>query len=286
MKLGLLVEVEESLDWEHWRSTLSAAERLGFESVWLSDHLRSPWSDRHGLETWTALAVAAAETRRVVLGPLVSPVTFREPAIVARMAESLAALSGGRFVVGLGLGWNVDEHAEAKIAFPGVAERAERLAATAARIRCTRVPVLIGGSGRRATLPIVARYADQWNMTTASVADFRRASSHLDALCAAAGRSAAEILRSVAAGVLVGHDDADLRARAERMRRCIPPLAAAEDALTAARDMGWLVGTVEAVVARLREFAAAGAERAILGYYDLDDLATLELLAPVIRELT
>ena len=77
MRLGILVEVEEGLDWEQWRATYTTAERLGFDSVWLSDHLQSPWPDRpHGLETWTALTVAAAETQRIELGPLVSPITL------------------------------------------------------------------------------------------------------------------------------------------------------------------------------------------------------------------
>jgi alkanesulfonate monooxygenase SsuD/methylene tetrahydromethanopterin reductase-like flavin-dependent oxidoreductase (luciferase family) len=290
MRLGLLVEAEEGLDWDGWRNTFSAAERLGFESIWLSDHLRSPWSARHGLETWTALAVAAAETQRLILGPLVSPVTFREPALVARMAESLDTLSQGRFVVGLGLGWNADEHAEARIGFPPLTERAQRLAATVERIRCElgsrNVPILIGGSGMRATLPMVARYADQWNMTTASVPDFTRVSGQLDALCGTVGRAPRDILRSVAAGVLVGRDGADLRARAERMRSCVPPLAAAEDVLSAAREMGWLVGTTDEILARLRALAEIGVERAILGHYDVDDAATLELLALLVRELS
>ena len=280
MKLGILIETEEGLDWESWRSTCTTAERLGLESVWLSDHLQSSWNARHGLETWTALAVAAAETQRLVLGPLVSPVTFREPAIVARMAESLQSLSGGRFVVGLGLGWNADEHAAAGIAFPSVDERSRRLAAAAERIRCeTNVPLLIGGSGARGTLPLVARYANQWNMTTASVADFSRVSRQLDALCADVGRAARDILRSLACGVLVGHDARDLHARAERMRTCIAPLADVEDVLQAAREMGWLVGTTGEIRGRLQAFAAAGVERAILGHYDLRDFATLELLA-------
>ena len=68
MKVGLLVEVEEGLDWGHWRAIYTTAERLGFESVWLSDHLDSTWRAPRGLETWTALAVAAAETHRLVLG--------------------------------------------------------------------------------------------------------------------------------------------------------------------------------------------------------------------------
>jgi alkanesulfonate monooxygenase SsuD/methylene tetrahydromethanopterin reductase-like flavin-dependent oxidoreductase (luciferase family) len=280
VKLGILVEVEEALDWDSWRATYTAAERLGFESLWLSDHLDSPWSARHGLETWTALAVAAAETQRLVLGPLVSPVTFREPAITLRMAESLQVLSHGRFVVGLGLGWNADEHAAAGIAFPPAVERSRRLAETAKRIRCEgHVPVLIGGSGPRVTLPLVALHADQWNMTTASVADFTRVSHQLDALCGERGRPPHEIMRSIAAGVLVGSDNADLCARAERMRNWVPPLASSEDVLSAARAMGWLVGTAEEIRGRLHEFAAAGVERAILGHYNLSDATTLELVA-------
>lgn len=281
MKVGLLVEVEEGLDWDTWRATYGAAERLGFESVWLSDHLRSPWAARDGLETWTALAVAATQSSRLVLGPLVSPVTFREPAILARMAESLHALSGGRFVAGLGLGWNEDEHAAAGIPFPPVAARSRRLAEAAERIRCEApgVPMLIGGSGPRSTLPLVARYADAWNITTASVAAFRDATAKLDGLCADYGRDPGAIGRSIACGILVGKDAADLAARAERMRACVPPLADGSDVQEKAREMGWLVGTVLDVVARLREFAAAGADRVILGHYDVKDVSMLELLA-------
>jgi alkanesulfonate monooxygenase SsuD/methylene tetrahydromethanopterin reductase-like flavin-dependent oxidoreductase (luciferase family) len=281
MRVGLLVEVEEGLDWDSWRATYASAERLGFESVWLSDHLQSPWEARKGLETWTALAVAAAQTSRLVLGPLVSPVTFREGAILARMAESLNQLSAGRFVAGIGLGWNEEEHAAAGIAFPPATSRSRRLAETAERIRreAPGVPILIGGSGARLTLPLVARYADQWNMTTASPSAFADASRKLDGLCAEIDRDQQTVVRSIACGMLVGLDDADLQARAEKMRACIPPLADAPDVLASARERGWLVGTVLDVVPRLREFAAAGAQRVMLGHYNLGDLDVLELLA-------
>lgn len=275
MKLGILVEVEEGLDWDAWRTTCSAAERLGFESVWLSDHLDSPWGTRRGLETWTALAVAAAETRRITLGPLVSPVTFREPAITARMAASLDKLSHGRFVVGLGVGWNGDEHAAASIRFGSGAERAQRMIETIERVRCeSRVPVLVGGSGTR-TLQVAARYAEQWNMTTASPETFSSASQHLDRLCTSVGRAQGVILRSIACGVLIGKDANDLAARAERMRRHVPPLSSVE----AARDMGWLVGTTDEVVAQLQGLAAVGVQWAALGHYDVAHVSTLELLA-------
>jgi alkanesulfonate monooxygenase SsuD/methylene tetrahydromethanopterin reductase-like flavin-dependent oxidoreductase (luciferase family) len=287
MKLGILVEVEEGLDWDRWRATYTAVERLGFESVWLSDHIQSPWSDgQHGLETWTALSVAAAETRRVVLGPLVSPVTLREPAVVARMAESLDTLAPGRFVVGLGLGWNADEHAAAGIAFPAAAERARRLTETVTRIRCEiadrRVPLLIGGGGARLTLPLVARFADEWNVTTGSVADFRRMNEQIDALCREIGRNPREIRRSAATGVLIGRDPRDLVERANGMRHCVPPLAQVEDVVEEARGMGWLVGTPEMVIARLREFRDAGADRVMLGHYDLGSVGALEVLADAV----
>jgi alkanesulfonate monooxygenase SsuD/methylene tetrahydromethanopterin reductase-like flavin-dependent oxidoreductase (luciferase family) len=287
MKLGILVEVEEGLGWEQWRTTYTAAERLGFDSVWLSDHLQSPWPHRpHGLETWMALAVAAAETQRVELGPLVSPITFREPAIVARMAESLYGLARGRFVLGLGIGWNADEHAATGIAFPPAAERAQRLADAIRRIRCDLgdyyLPVLIGGGGARLSLPLVARFADEWNVTTGSVDAYQKMSGQLDGLCRDIGRDPRDIRRSVATGVLIGRDPDDLHARAERMRRCIPPLADARDVLESARQMGWLVGTPQTVRDRLSELQVAGVDRVMVGHYDVANVGTLELLAETV----
>jgi len=279
MNIGILVEVEEGLDWDSWRRVYTTAERLGFESVWLSDHLRSPWfGGRSGLETWTALSVAAAETQRLVLGPLVSPVTFREPAIVARMAAGLAQLTTGRLVVGLGMGWNIDEHRASGIPFGNLAHRRQRLIETVERIRCEcDARVLIGGRGP-SVLPVVAGYADEWNVTTASASEFTLASEQLDALCGEIGRGPAEIRRSVATGVLVARDQVDLEQRADRMHQCVPPITGLE----AAREMGWIVGTVADVRRKIGELQAAGVDRVIFGHYDLADDQTLEMLAEVL----
>src|SRR5205823_2503436 len=126
-----------------------AVERLGFDSVWLSDHLESPWQPgRHGLDPFVALTVAAAESTRIQLGTLVSPITFRPPAILGRMAEAIDALAPGRFVLGLGLGWNADEHAAHGLAFPSARERLAALSEGLARVRESwHGPILIGGSG-------------------------------------------------------------------------------------------------------------------------------------------
>src|SRR5579859_1665359 len=290
MRLGLLVEAEEGLDWSRWRAVLRSAERLGFDSVWLSDHLVPSWSlAARGLEPWVALSVAATETRRVRLGTLVSPITFRQPALVARMAEAIDALSPGRFVLGLGLGWNADEHARFGIPFPPLAERARLLADGVERIRATlghHIPVLVGGRGHRSTLPLVARYADEWNLTTASLDVYRSSSERLAELCDRIGRDPSTIRRSVAAGCLIGRDPADVHARAVRLQRLVPPLKASAgglDSITeAARHIGWVAGTPTEVTATLGPLADAGVELAILGHYDLDDEAALEVIADAV----
>jgi alkanesulfonate monooxygenase SsuD/methylene tetrahydromethanopterin reductase-like flavin-dependent oxidoreductase (luciferase family) len=286
MKLGLLVETQEGLDWKRWRATYLAAERLGFESVWVSDHLASTWSaERHGLEPWVALAVAAAETRRIRLGPLVSPITFRQPALVARMAEAIDDLAAGRFVLGLGLGWNTAEHAQFGIPFPPLAERVRLLADGIERVRHVlgerHIPVLIGGSGPRSTLPLVARYADEWNLTTATLDVYRARSQRLAELCGELGRDPRTVRRSVAVGCLIGGDVADLHDRARRLQRLVPPLAGVEvdSVVEAAHGMGWVAGTPAAILATLRPLAEAGVDLAILGHYDLDDEVALELIA-------
>ncbi len=280
MKLGLLVEVEEGLTWARWRAIFSRAEQLGFESVWISDHLCSPWSERGAeLEAWTALAVAAAETKRVRFGPLVSPVTFRPPAVLARMAQALQQLSDGRFTLGLGLGWNRAEHEQFGIAFPSAAKRAELLAAAAGLLE--DVPLLIGGGGERLTLPLVARFADEWNMTTASPELVRQRWTVVARLCAEIGRDPAAIKRSVAVGYLIGRDACELRRRSARLQRWVAPLAsmALDDVPEAARGMSWLVGTPNEVRAQMTKLEAVGIERVIFGHYDLDDLQSLEAVA-------
>jgi alkanesulfonate monooxygenase SsuD/methylene tetrahydromethanopterin reductase-like flavin-dependent oxidoreductase (luciferase family) len=286
LNLGLLVEAEEGLSWPAWRHIARTAESLGFESLWISDHLLSPWSDsRHGLDAWVALTQAFDQTRRLRLGALVSPIMFREPALLARMAEALDDLSPGRLVVGLGLGWNAREHTSFGIAFPPAAQRAQRLADGIQLLRRMLagrdVPILIGGMGSKWTLPLVARCADEWNLTTASVEVYRERSQEVARLCQQVGRDPATIRRSVAVGCLVGRDTGDVLDRARRIQTCVPPLAGIDPRAVpeAARAMGWVAGTCETAVTVLRALVEAGVDRAILGYYDFADTSMLELIA-------
>jgi alkanesulfonate monooxygenase SsuD/methylene tetrahydromethanopterin reductase-like flavin-dependent oxidoreductase (luciferase family) len=144
-----------------------------------------------------------------------------------------------------------------------------------------KVPVLIGGSGEKATLPLVARYADEWNMTTASAEVVAHKTTVLSQLCRDVGRDPGAIKKSVAVGFLIGRDDAELRDRARRMQACVPPLADVplEDVRRTAEEMGWLVGTPAELIERLKALDEVGVEEVLLGHYDPSDHAALELLA-------
>jgi len=226
-------------------------------------------SEPERLDPWLALAVAAAETQRLRLGTLVSPITFYAPALLARMAESLDLLSNGRFVLGLGLGWNAAEHRAHGLEMPPVAERVRRLGEAVEQIRRElrerKVPLLIGGAGD-STLPIVARYADEWNVTTSSPEIFRQKRARLATLCGEIGRDPTAIQRSVATGFVIGRDSREMNERRRRAEQVVP-------------TQGWIAGTPSEVVSSLGALAQAGVQRAIFGHYLIDDDDALEMVA-------
>lgn len=310
MKLGVMVEGQENLTWDRWRRLIVLAEELGFESIWRSDHLLSLIdATRDSLETWVALTLAAAESTRLIFGPLVSPITFRHPALLAKMAVDLDSLSGGRLVLGVGAGWNEQEHRAFGIAFPSTRERFERLEEGIEVVRRLlgdgpahfsgrhyqldgadprpkpapgrTIPILLGGMGERRALPLVARYADEWNLTTASPAIYRARSERLAAICRSIGRDPSEIKRSVAAGLLIGANASELRRRCQVMQTLIPSLAEldTDSVPEAVREAGWVAGTPDTIVECLRALAAEGVERAMLQLNDHTDEASLRLVA-------
>ena len=112
MELGVMIEGQEAVTWDLWRRIATTTEALGFESLWRSDHFMSLYDppSRETLEAFISFTMAAELTDHIRFGPLVTSVTFRHPALVARMAAQIDVLSGGRFVLGIGAGWNVPEH--------------------------------------------------------------------------------------------------------------------------------------------------------------------------------
>ena len=142
MKIGIMIEGQEGLTWERWFRLAQAAEELGYESLCRSDHLTGLGgvSTRPSLETWTSLTALALRTKRIRFGPMVSPLTFYHPALLAKMAAAVDTLSGGRLDLGLGAGWNEPEHKAYGIPFPPLKERMDRLEEAIQVIRALWAP--------------------------------------------------------------------------------------------------------------------------------------------------
>src|SRR3954463_15120101 len=129
MKLAGMIEGQEQVTWDVWKRVAERTEALGFDGLWRSDHIRGlsgADEDYEVLECWTALTYLAVATQRILFGALVSPMTFREPSMLAMQAAAVADLSGGRLVLGLGAGWNVQEHETFGITLPPMRERMDR----------------------------------------------------------------------------------------------------------------------------------------------------------------
>ncbi len=311
VRLGITIEGQEGLDWERWHRITDATEELGFDSLWRSDHLFSVMGEptRETLALWPSLTAVALRTRRIEFGPLVSPTTFRHPVHLAYDAVALDRLSGGRFRLGVGAGWNEAEHhafgfslhgrmdrfAEAlqvltllwsgdAVSFRGAHFHLAAARASLTPLHGARVPLVLGGGGARRTLRLVAEYADEWNMTSTTREVYAAKVAALEGHCRAVGRDPTTIARSLMTAYLIGRDRGELRARAARLRQILPDLRELSDdgVIARARQRGWLVGGVDELVEQIRERGAWGIDRIMLLTFDMDDLAALGLIASAV----
>ncbi|HKV88385.1 MAG TPA: LLM class flavin-dependent oxidoreductase [Candidatus Dormibacteraeota bacterium] len=291
--IGIMIEGQEGLGWDRWRRICHDVERLGFASLRRSDHLISLMKtpERDCIECWTSLALAAEWTKRIELGPMVSPMTFRPPSVLAKMAAAVDSLSGGRVLLGVGAGWNVNEHEVFGIPFYTERERFERLDAGIQTMReiwnttnpkpaRNPIPLLIGGKGTKRTLPLVARQAAEWNLSRLDADLFREGRGVLDGLCREIGRDPSTIRKSVLCGYLIGRTEAEVRDRAAQMREVIPQLRPlTPDQVVEDRRARWFVGTPGRIAENMREHARLGVDLFMLQHFLLDDSDALELLA-------
>ena len=291
--LGVMIEGQEGLTWERWRHLCRTVEDHGFDSLWRSDHFYSVMGEgnRPNIETWISLALAAEWTQRITFGVLVSPMTFRHPASLARMATSVDTLSGGRLVLGVGAGWYENEHNEFHIPFPPTRQRLDALAEGIRVIRevwaasepkpanGATVPLLVGGSGERRTLLTVAQEADEWNMYTSNPEDYAAKVAALEGHCRSIGRDPGSIRRSMMFSYIIGRNTGELLDRAEELRAVNPRYRDMMPAqiLEAARGRS-LVGTPEEIAAQLQPYIRLGATRFMLQHFLMEDDAALDLL--------
>jgi F420-dependent oxidoreductase-like protein len=311
MRICLMIEGQEGVAWGDWLALADACERLGFEALFRSDHYLSV--DGHGergsLDAWATVCGLAAVTETVRLGTLVSPATFRHPSVLAKSVVSADHISGGRVELGIGTGWLEDEHTAYGFPFPPLRERMDVLAeqleivrrqwtegpfdfagehyrvahldARPKPVQQPHPPLLVGGSAGPRSAALAARWADEYNTIYVTPDGARERRAKLDEACRDEGRDPATLRFSMMNGFLIGADRDDLRDRAHRVaeRRGHTDQAAADiDGYIAAVAQPWITGTPDAIVARLREYEAAGIERVMLQHHLFQDFEALELV--------
>jgi len=230
--------------WDDVVTIARRAEEAGWDGVWFADHFMPFMVDDTGPmhESWTVIAALAASVPDVRIGPLVSGNTYRHPAVLAKMATTVDHISGGRCVLGLGAGWQENEHVAYGIELPEVPERLDRLEEACQVIRGLleaehtdfhgkhyhleqaplspkpvrgTMPLMIGGGGERRTLRIVAAYADEWNVW-GDPEIMTHKIGVLDRHCEQVGRDPAAIQRSAVALLMMSDDEAYLARARER----------------------------------------------------------------------
>jgi len=297
MDIAIMIEGQNGLTWPRWQRIARAVEDLGFAGLYRSDHFTNPHPpDLDSLELWTSLTWLATHTQRIEFGPLVSPASFRDPRMTARIARDVDDLSSGRLTLGLGAGWQEREHTNFGYDLLDVSKRFARFQETleiVTRLLRSAEPVsfagqyyqlheaillpkpqrqggpliLIGGNGLRQTLPLVAHYADEWNAVFIPAARWVGLNAQLDELLRAGGREPRGVRRSLMTGLVFGLDE-------DEVQRKLRGRDASE-----LMGRGLIVGTPAEVKHQLGRLAEAGLQRVMLQWLDLDDLAGLEALA-------
>ena len=233
MRIALMVEGQEAPSWDEWLALAGACEQHGLEALFRSDHYLSQTDpDRVATDAWTSSALAA-RTSKLRLGTLVSPVTFRHPAVVAKAAATADQISGGRIEVGMGAGWMAEEHERFGFDFPETKERVRTLAQHVEQVdrllredplivQQPRPPLIVGGSGRGTADP-AARFADEYNTFGADQAQAAQRRKKLDEACERAGRDPATLRFSLMTPFVLGRD------HAERFVRVFPAAGSADE---------------------------------------------------------
>jgi alkanesulfonate monooxygenase SsuD/methylene tetrahydromethanopterin reductase-like flavin-dependent oxidoreductase (luciferase family) len=310
MKLAIMIEGNSGLNWPRWQRLITAIEQLGFDGIFCSDHFAM--YDALGLDSLEAivsLTYLATQSQRVHFGTLVAPISFRDPVMLARQAMALDLLSGGRMILGVGAGWEEDEHTMFGYQLGTKSTRLDRLeeglevithlirsdepvtfVGDLYQLREARLfprpqratPILVGGSGPKRTLPLVARYADIWNCSVPTLETFKERSALLDELIEAEGRQSSDVKRTVMLHVLCWRNPDELEQRVKLIRSTLPYYAATstEEYLEFLRSsFQAILGPPEHVIEQLQSFATAGAEEVMLQWFSLDDVEGLEILA-------
>lgn len=305
----LMVEGQEGVGWEQWLALANACERLGFEALFRSDHYFSVQgaAGRGSTDAWTLLGGLAARTERIRLGTLVSPITFREPALLAKAAATVDEISGGRVEIGMGAGWWTEEHEQHGFPFPSAVERFELLEEqieivhgllTEERfsfhgkhyhledveflpkgVQSPHPPLILGGRKVGPWMQkLIGRWADEFNTVGGTPDQVRERFGRARDAVASAGRDQERFTTSMMTWFFLGETEEAYLAKLERARS-LDPTAGPFDAYRQDIEADCIVGTPQRAIDRLAEYAEAGVQRIMLNHELYDDLEMLELLA-------
>lgn len=308
MELCLMIEGQEGVTWDQWLALARAADDHGLVGLFTSDHYASVEgrTERGSLDAWTVLSALAARTQRVRLGTLVSPVTFRHPSVLAKVAATVDHVSGGRVELGLGAGWYEPEHARYGFPFPEPRERLDLLAeqlrivheqwtedafsfhgahyvlrdggALFKPLQQPHPPLIVGGAGGPRSVRLAARWADEYDLVSRTVDECRSVWERLQAAAEDRGRDPRTLRLSFMSGCIIGRDEGEVLKRTSILleRRGEEP-EAAPAFLDRVRDT-WIVGTVEQVAERLHRLRDAGVRRVYLQHLLHDDLEAVRVI--------
>jgi|TARA_R110002110_G_scaffold10530_4_gene51846 alkanesulfonate monooxygenase SsuD/methylene tetrahydromethanopterin reductase-like flavin-dependent oxidoreductase (luciferase family) len=310
VRYNVNLEAQEGETYADILAVAQHVEALGFDGLYRADHYAAVWSpeERGTTDAWATLAGLARETERITLGTMVTPTTFRPPANLAKVVATVAEMAGvvngtPRVHLGLGTGWLEKEHTRYGFPFEDVAARFRRLEEHATIIRglwgggaepfsfhgefadlddaiflpspSPQPRVIIGGTGRRKTVRLAARFADELNTPWATPDDVVTMKELVDAACDSEGRP--HIPVSVSAAVILGESAGNFRACAGDLHARIGH-GDLDDWLAEKRAGGWALGTPHEVAAHVSALAAAGAEAFTFMHMSPHDHGMLDLI--------
>lgn len=302
LEKAIMIEGQNGVNWPRWQKLVRVIEDTGFDGLYRSDHFTNAQPpDKDSLELWVSLTWLASNTSRIKFGPLVTPVSFRHPVFTARMALAVDELSEGRLTLGVGAGWQKREHENFGFDLLNIQDRFDRFEEGVEVItsllrseepisyqgdyyelndaillprpmRKNGPPLLIGGNGENRTLPLTAKYADEWNALMIPPEEFQRLNQQLDSLISGEKRQPSDVRRSMMTGCIFGKTRTEVERKvAERThgKRSVDDL----------RERGLLVGTSPEILEQLQPYESAGLQCVMLQWLDLEDLDGLEALA-------
>jgi F420-dependent oxidoreductase-like protein len=311
MDISITIEGMLGLTWDRWKRLITKIEVWGFASLFRSDHftMNNP-PDMDSLEAIVSLTYLAGNSKKIRFGTLVSPLSFRDPVMLARQAMAIDDLSGGRMILGIGSGWMEREHNLFGYSLGDIKTRMDRLEegleVITSLIRSEEpvtykgrfyqlreaqllprpqrsTPIMVGGNGPKRTLPLVARYADIWNCQLPSIELFKERSGMLDELLKEEGRQPSDVKRTVMLPAICWRDNDEKERRSQSVRNTI----------NAFREMSTdevfenlqnyspssIYGSPQELIESINSYDEAGVDEIIIQWFLLDDIDGLQVLA-------